>query len=119
MNTRFEFLDIDDAIEKLSKIKKENGHVTVCMIDFDNDKTDRKVVTYDEGCKIIRNGATIAYNHDSFISHLEVFSTKQKDIENILPIGVIHDILIGEMPNKNPNRNKQMFESNIDTNKYS
>lgn len=89
------FIDIDDAIRQLEQIKKENKKAVVFVVNFDNDTSEKKTVTYDEGCKIIRNGMTIAHNQDEYISHIEVFSVKQKDKEHILPVGIMHDILIG------------------------
>ena len=89
------FIDIDDAIRQLERIKKENKKAVVFVVNFDNDTSEKKTVTYDEGCKIIRNGMTIAHNQDEYISHIEVFSVKQKDKEHILPVGIMHDILIG------------------------
>lgn len=89
------FVDIDAAIKKLEKMKKENKNTVVFIVDFDNNTTKRKIANYDESCKIIRNGITIAHNQDDYISHIEVFSVKQKDKNNILPIGIMHDILIG------------------------
>ena len=92
---KFKFVDIDTAIKKLERLKKENKKAVVCIVDFDKDITEKKLTSYDESCKIIRNGATITYNHDNFIPHLEVFSYPQKQIENIIPKGIMHDILIG------------------------
>ena len=91
----FKFVDIDTAIKKLERLKRENKKAVVCIVDFDKDITEKKLTSYDESCRIIRNGATIAHNHDSFMSHLEVFSYPQKQIENIIPKGIMHDILIG------------------------
>ena len=91
----FGFVDIDTAIAELKKMKKENKKAIVCIINFDNNTSERKIATYDESCEIIRNGVTIAHNRDEYISHIEVFSVKQKDMEHILPVGIMHDILIG------------------------
>ena len=98
----YSFINIDEAIKKLEKIKKRNKRAVVFVINFDNETSERKTVTYDEGCKILRNGATIAHNQDDYISHIEVFSVKQKDKEHIVPTGTMHDILIG--------RNKNLME---------
>lgn len=91
----YEFVDIDTAIKKLERLKRENRKAVVCIVDFDNDTTEKKIASYDESCKIIRNGATIAHNQDSVVSHLEVFSLPQKQLESIVPKGIMHDILIG------------------------
>ncbi len=95
MEACYKFLDIDAAIKKLIRLKRENKKAIVYVIDFNNDITEKKLVTYDESCNIIRKAKTIVHNNDEYISHLEVFSILQKDISNILPKGIMHDILIG------------------------
>lgn len=94
MKPCFEILSVDKAIKKLARIKKGNRRVAICIIDFDNDTTEKVIASYSESCNIIKNGMTIAHNQDEYISHLEVFSVVQ-DINNISPIGTMHDILIG------------------------
>lgn len=93
----YTFTDINTAISYLEKHKKkkENKNTVVCVINFDKNTSERKLATFDESCEIIRNGATIAHNRDDYMSHIEVFSVKQKDKEHIIPVGIMHDILIG------------------------
>lgn len=90
----FNIIDIDTAISLLERIKKENSNITVFIINFDENTSERKNMSYNESCDIIRNGSTIAYNQDDFIPHIEVFSIMQKNKENILPIGIMHDIFV-------------------------
>lgn len=90
----FQFVDIDTAIAQLEKIKNGNKNVVVFIINFDKNTSEKIIANYDESCKIIRNGSTIAYNQDDFIPHIEVFSVVQKNKENILPIGIMHDIFV-------------------------
>lgn len=92
----FQFVDIDTAIAQLEKIKNGNKNVVVFIINFDKNTSEKIIVNYDESCKIIRNGATIAHNQDDYISHIEVFSFLQRDKKHILPVGIMHDILIGK-----------------------
>lgn len=95
MKPCFEILSVDKAIKKLTKMKKDDSKkIAICIIDFDNDTTEKVIASYSESCDIIKNGMTIAHNRDKYISHLEVFSVVQ-DINNILPKGTMHDILIG------------------------
>ena len=91
----YSFVDIDTAIKELENIKNSGRNIVVCMINFDKKSSKKIIATYDESCKIIRNGVTIAHNRDEYISHLEVFSILQNDIKNIKPKGIMHDILIG------------------------
>ena len=90
----FDLIDIDKAISLLEKIKENNSNVAVFIINFDENTSEMKNMSYNESCNIIHKGSTIAYNQDDFIPHIEVFSVVQKDKENILPIGIMHDIFI-------------------------
>ena len=91
----FKFTDVDDAIKKLQDLKRENkkGRIVICTIDFDNDKESRTTATPDEGCLLVRRSQTIIMNEDTFIPHMELYSKKQTDIENIIPKGIMHDII--------------------------
>ena len=91
----FKFTDVDDAIRKLQDLKKENkkGRIVICTIDFDNDKESRTTATPDEGCLLVRRSKTIIMNEDTFIPHMELYSRKQTDIENIIKEGIMHDII--------------------------
>ena len=95
MNSTFKFSDIDSAIEKLQKLKKENknGTIVICTVDFDNDEESRKTATVDEGCVLVRKSKTIVINEDTFIPHMELYSVVQNDIENIIKKGIMHDII--------------------------
>lgn len=89
-----EFLNVDQAIEKLEYMKRKGKRTIVCVIDFDNDTEERKTVTYAESCRLIEKANTIIHNQDDFIPHLELYSITQKDIYNIIPKGIIQDLYI-------------------------
>lgn len=93
----FKFSNCDEAIEKLQELKKENRkrEIVICTIDYDKDKESRKVATPDEGCVLIKRSKTIIINEDEFIPHMELYSTKQTDLENIIRRGIMHDIIYG------------------------
>ena len=91
----YTFTDIDTAIAKLERLKKENKKASVCIVNFDEETSEKRLASYDESCDIIRNGLTIAHNQDDYISHIEVFSVRQKDRNHIIPSGIMHDIIIG------------------------
>lgn len=95
--TSFEFSDLDAAIELLQKLKKvnKNSKIVISTIDFDKDEESRKVATPDEGCILVRKSKTIVINEDTFIPHIELYSSKQNDIENIIKKGIMHDIIFG------------------------
>lgn len=90
----FEYLDVDQAIKKLENMKRKGKKAVVCVIDFDNDTAERKLVTYDESCRLIEKANTIIHNDDEFIPHIELYSTIQNDLKNILPLGIMHDLYI-------------------------
>ena len=89
-----EFLNVDDAISKLQRLKKCGKKALVYVINFDNEQEDRMIVTYDEGCRLIRDAKTIVHNDDQYVPHMELFSVIQKDINNIIRRGVMHDIIL-------------------------
>lgn len=93
----FKFTDVDDAIKKLQDLKKENkkGRIVIYTIDYDNDKESRTTATPDEGCLLVRRSQTIIMNEDTFIPHMELYSKKQSNIENIIREGIMHDIIFG------------------------
>ncbi len=99
MNTSFEFRDIDKAIELLQNLKKKNNNskIVISTIDFDNDTESRKIATPEEGCVLVRKSKTIIINEDTIIPHMELYSTKQTDLENIIREGVMHDIIFGKI----------------------
>lgn len=94
MKSTYEILSVENAIKKLNQIKGTNKKVAVCIIDFDNDQEDTMMVTYKEGCKLIRAAKSIIHNGDEFIPHLELFSVIQNDVNNMIKKGVMHDILL-------------------------
>lgn len=95
MQTTFEYMDADNAIKRLQKLKKENkkAKILICTIDFDNDKESRQAATPDEGCILVKKTKTIIINEDPFIPHMECYSIVQNDLENIIKRGVMHDII--------------------------
>lgn len=96
MRETFECLDMDKAIEKLQKLKKDKKKrkVIICTVDFDSDEESTKITTPEEGCLLVRKSKTIIMNEDTYISHMQLFSTKQ-DLKNILREGTMHDIIFG------------------------
>jgi len=90
----FEFLDADQAIKKIEYLKRNKKRSIVCIINFDEDTEERKTVNYDESCRLIECANTIVHNDDDFIPHLELYSTRQEDIRNIIGEGVMHDLYI-------------------------
>lgn len=96
MRETFECLDMDKAIEKLQKLKKDKKKrkVIICTVDFDSDEESTKITTPEEGCLLVRKSKTIIMNEDTYIPHMQLFSTKQ-DLKNILREGTMHDIIFG------------------------
>lgn len=96
MRETFECLDMDKAIEKLQKLKKDKKRrkVIICTVDFDSDEESTKITTPEEGCLLVRKSKTIIMNEDTYIPHMQLFSTKQ-DFKNILREGTMHDIIFG------------------------
>ena len=94
MKSNFEILSVDKAIKKLARIKKIIRKSQFVLLISIMIRLKKVVASYSESCNIIKNGMTITHNQDEYISHLEVFSVVQ-DINNILPKGTMHDILIG------------------------
>lgn len=93
----YKFTDVDSAIQKLQELKKENKNkaIVIYTIDFDKDEESRKTATPDEGCILVRKSKTVIINEDEFIPHMELYSTKQNDLENIIRRGIMHDIFFG------------------------
>jgi hypothetical protein len=96
MSQTFKVLNVDDAIKKLTEIKMKGNKedFVVLMVDFDNDKSEKMITSFDESCNLIRNAATITHNEDELLPHMELFSNLYKDKYNIKPNGVMHDILL-------------------------
>ena len=93
----YTFGNIEDAIQRLQEIKKEgrNDRVIIFTIDFDNNTESKKVMTSDEGCVLVRKSKTIIINEDTLIPHIQLFSTPQTNIENLIKKGIMHDIIFG------------------------
>lgn len=92
----YRLMDVDEAIEKLLELKKRNkkAKVVICTVDFDNNFEYKFVASPDEGCSLVRKSETIIMNEDMYIPHMQLFSKKQSNIENIQKEGVLHDIFI-------------------------
>lgn len=99
MDQTFKILDVDTAIKKLIelKLKGYGNNLVVFMTDFDNDKSEKLITSFDESCNLIRNAATIAHNNDDILPHMELFSEFYKDRRNIRPKGIMHDIFLCNM----------------------
>lgn len=88
---KYEVLDVDQAIEKLKKYKGKK--IVVCTVDFDKHEEGKSIFTKEEGQQLIRESKSIFYNNDDFIPNMGLYSTIQKDIDNIIPKGIVHSIL--------------------------
>lgn len=91
----YRFGNYDEAINMLQSLKKQKPskkHM-VFTIDFENDIESEKTITPDEGCVLVRKSKTIIINEDVFMPHMQLFSTQQTDIENIIKEGIMHDII--------------------------
>lgn len=99
MRSTFEFSDYDSAIKKLQEMKNNNENkndkIVICTIDFDKNEESRKTATTDDGCILVRKSKTIIINEDTYIPHIELYSIKQDDINNIIKKGIMHDIIYG------------------------
>lgn len=93
----YEFNNYDDAINMLQKMKKngKNKKSIVFTIDFDNDTESKSSITFDEGCVLVKKSKAIIINEDVYIPHMQLFSTSQTDIGNIIREGIMHDIIFG------------------------
>lgn len=78
---------LEDAV-KLFKGKK--GTVLVSVQDLEKDEIVDFVKKTKEDCvEVIKNAATITQACDDFMKQLNVYSHKQADIRNILPLGKV------------------------------
>lgn len=91
MKQTVEILNVEDAIDRLSKATGKK--VIICTIDFDKDEETQKTGTKEEGYTLIRNAKTIICDNDDIVQHLGLFSILQKDINHMLPSGTMHDIM--------------------------
>lgn len=92
----YRFGSFEEAIEMLQKLKKQgkNKKQIVFTIDFDNNSENRQMTTPDEGMFLVRKSKTIIINEDTFLPHMQLFSTPQTDLENIIRKGIMHDIIL-------------------------
>jgi 23S rRNA A2030 N6-methylase RlmJ len=86
---------MSDAIEIMESLKEEKKKVIICEVNFENGEESRKIVEPNEGVILIEKAKTIVMNIDEYISHIQVFSTLQKDLENIKKEGIMYDIIFG------------------------
>lgn len=95
MNPTFKILTIDVAIEVVQKLKQVNPcqKIKICVIDFDHGSESVKVCSPDEACLLICQSRTVIFNNDEYIPHMELFSTHIRDVRNIIPKGIMHDII--------------------------
>ena len=86
---------VEMRIEDALKLKGKNGTVLVAVQDLEkeNDVLDFVKNTRSEYEAIIKNAATIIQGCDDFMKQLNVFSHKQPDVMNIIPIGKMRVIL--------------------------
>lgn len=93
----YRFCNYDEAIEMLQSLKKreKNRKIVIFTIDFDKDMESSGITTPEEGCILIKRSKTIIINEDKYIPHMQLFSTFQTDIKNVVKKGIMHDILVG------------------------
>lgn len=92
----YKFSNLDEAINLLQELKKKNknGTIVISTFDYDNDRESKKETTPDEGCLLVRKSKTIVINEDTFIPHMQLYSTVQSDLENIIKKGIMHDVIL-------------------------
>lgn len=92
----YDYSTIDEAIERLQKLKTEGKNpknVVILTMDFDNNTSSKKIASPDDGCLLVKNSKTIIMNEDEYIPHMQLFNTEQ-NIKNIIRRGIMHDILL-------------------------
>lgn len=92
----YDYSTIDEAIERLQKLKAEGKNpknVVILTMDFDNNTSSKKIATPDDGCLLVKKSKTIIMNEDEYIPHMQLFNTEQ-NIKNIIKRGIMHDILL-------------------------
>lgn len=96
MKEAYGYMDYDEAIEKIQKLKKKNknGKIFICTVNFDKDEYSQKVTTPEEGYLLVKKSKTIIMNEDTIIPHMQLFS-KEQVLENIIRRGTMHDIIFG------------------------
>ena len=86
--------------ENLRILKECSDSDTFLLLSFDlkeNKSLGRKRMGLKNGKKLVRNSKTFVLNKDDeeySISVLSIYSDKQKDIYNIIPIGKKHDMIV-------------------------
>lgn len=86
--------------ENLRILKECSDSDTFLLLSFDlkeNKSLGRKRMGLKNGEKLVRNSKTFVLNKDDeeySISVLSIYSDKQKDIYNIIPIGKKHDMIV-------------------------
>lgn len=92
----YDYSTIDEAIERLKKLKTEGKNpknVVILTMDFDNNTSSKKIASPDDGCLLVKKSKTIIMNEDEYIPHMQLFNTEQ-NIKNIIRRGIMHDILL-------------------------
>lgn len=93
----YEFVSVDEAIERLEKLKRKNKNAKIAMstFDFDNDESSFTMITPDEGCILAKKAGSIVMNGDLYISHMQLYSVRQVSPKKLKRKGRMHDILLG------------------------
>lgn len=94
MENTIEIIDIDEAIKRLKRFKKEGKKFSVCVVNFDDGNSNKFLATYEESCQLIQKAKSIMQDKDEIIPHISLYSRLQ-EINNILPVGKVHDIFFG------------------------
>ena len=92
----YDFICVDDAIEKLRNLEKKNNRdrIIIWKIDFEKNSETKTISSADYGCRLAREAKSIIYNDDEYIPHLQLFTKMQESIRNIQRIGVMYDIFL-------------------------
>lgn len=93
---KLQYVEMD--IETAYKLCKGKGTVLVATKDLEKeDEVINFVKKTKSECEgVIRNAATIIQGCDDFMKQLNVFSYKQPDIMNIIPVGKMRVILFSQ-----------------------
>lgn len=93
--TAFGLVELEYATKIISELKTENSDkkVVVCTVDFNKNKEERHLCAIDDCVKLIKKAKAAIVEHDEFFGHLQLYSTSQNDVENIVRSGVMYDII--------------------------
>ena len=86
--------------ENLKILKECSDSDTFLLLSFDlkeNKSLGRKRIGFKNGKKLVKSSKTFILNKDDeedSVSVLSIYSEKQKDIYNIIPIGKKHDMIV-------------------------